>query len=911
MKILLFLLFICALSKDLKKYVALPEFQIKKGGKSSIKKNLGVAHLEKEKYVVVWEKDLSGKKEIHGLIMKGKNIQKSEFKVNTFAGVVSEPKIISLSGKFVVIYVVKDKDKEPNGIYAQLFNLNGNKIGTEFKINTNTIKNTKVVPEIAKLNSGKFVVVWSSIVEEKTKVKGYQVFGQLFTSEGVKDGSEFLVNKNTEFSNILVYPSVTPLSITGFVVTYTKNFTPLDYQIIGKKYLDDSFTSTSKSAHFTVVSKISSTASDPISSINVQVAMTKDGFVVLWHSIFDSKKGKVYAQLLSDNLLLVESSFKIIPKPNEISGYQNEEKPKLKNTKNGFIICAQIEVENKDKKVENHIYCQFFHKNGKFDGSLLAVSERTQDYSPEIVETKSESIVVIWNRIETSKNSIYGKNYDPPLCRMKIIGSHDTVHVYDHLFHFDTKSEKIVYNLALDWTDLDELKMFLNQENIGKEFCSIDGLNDLNFSNSSFWTKQLVFNSTKNRCTSNYRFEIPFAEFMKCKNISITKSTYDKIISGKYFTALKKKKVLNDYQSNQISYIQELGESFVWTVKTELQAGGTVKKSLDLVVTGTDEYLQSIVKSKKTNDILHLTEIEFSILHPKGGMHEYNKVSINDLGNKVYVKANPSTGIVSSKFVNMTPKKIVDKPNYIEWLMVVSVEAKSCKGFDDSEIQFSIKVENEIEKSSKNIDVKLMLKMVDVCETKHLFGLKALTADNRNSQDKPTNGKILLLTPMKMKTDFTSDLVFTNVELSQLYFTPISNRSKHIRDLVVNLVPTDQSKKMKFTQSNKCAGKRLCSYYYQFTFGTGEDKDASFYSVLNTENGHCVLVGIFKITYKYLGVTGVQSRSFYYESYLSKNLLDFEEEDIKDHLITIKSNSFLFTFNYFFLFVLFFVYNFL
>jgi hypothetical protein len=149
--------------------------------------------------------------------------------VNTWTtGSQRFPSIASLSnGGFVVVWDSWGQDGSGWGVYGQRFDANGNKVGSEFQVNTWTTNN-QGIPSIASLSNGGFVVVWQSDGQDGS---GWGVYGQRFDSNGNKVGSEFQVNTWTTDDQL--EPSITSLPNGGFVVVWqsgcvVKGCTPQD-----------------------------------------------------------------------------------------------------------------------------------------------------------------------------------------------------------------------------------------------------------------------------------------------------------------------------------------------------------------------------------------------------------------------------------------------------------------------------------------------------------------------------------------------------------------------------------------------------------------------------------------------------------------------------------------------------------
>jgi hypothetical protein len=106
-------------------------------------------------------------------------------------------------------------------IRAQVFNADGTKSGSEVLVNTTT-QDVQRFSAIAALNDGGFVVVFEDfsgiIHNQPDDNSGIAVRAQIFSSDGTKSGSEFLVNTTITASQSL--PAIAGLADGGFVVAF-------------------------------------------------------------------------------------------------------------------------------------------------------------------------------------------------------------------------------------------------------------------------------------------------------------------------------------------------------------------------------------------------------------------------------------------------------------------------------------------------------------------------------------------------------------------------------------------------------------------------------------------------------------------------------------------------------------------
>ncbi len=118
----------------------------------------------------------------------------SEFRVNTYTtGDQTDPCIAinRFTGEFVVTWTSAAQDGSGTGIYAQRYNATGVVQGSAFLVNTTTTGDQND-SSVAVDAAGHILVTWSSL--NSNAAIGWQVLAQQFTSSGVKNEGEFNVN---------------------------------------------------------------------------------------------------------------------------------------------------------------------------------------------------------------------------------------------------------------------------------------------------------------------------------------------------------------------------------------------------------------------------------------------------------------------------------------------------------------------------------------------------------------------------------------------------------------------------------------------------------------------------------------------------------------------------------------------
>jgi hypothetical protein len=138
----------------------------------------------------------------------------AEWRVNTTtAGNQNAPDVAAdANGGFVVAWVSEGQDGSGRGVYFQRYDADGQAIGTETRANT-SISGDQAAPAVAITSSGAFVVVWQA-----DDVNGKGIFAQLFDANGEPAGAEMQINALTQGDQ--VGPAVAMDAAGNFVVVW-------------------------------------------------------------------------------------------------------------------------------------------------------------------------------------------------------------------------------------------------------------------------------------------------------------------------------------------------------------------------------------------------------------------------------------------------------------------------------------------------------------------------------------------------------------------------------------------------------------------------------------------------------------------------------------------------------------------
>jgi hypothetical protein len=121
-------------------------------------------------------------------------------------------------GGFVVTWAADNsadgRDSSGYGIFGQRYDASGNEVGGSFQVNS-TETNDQINPDVVGLSDGGYVVVWETENHNETS---REIYAQRFDENGNKVGSETLVNDVIEGEQSS--PTITSLTHGGYVVSW-------------------------------------------------------------------------------------------------------------------------------------------------------------------------------------------------------------------------------------------------------------------------------------------------------------------------------------------------------------------------------------------------------------------------------------------------------------------------------------------------------------------------------------------------------------------------------------------------------------------------------------------------------------------------------------------------------------------
>ncbi len=352
---------------------------------SNDQRDPSVASFSNGNFVVSWQSWLQDGSlyGVYGQVFDGNGSKiGSEFRVNSYTtNNQFGSSVASLAdGNFVVTWASSGQDGDWNGVYGQLFDGNGSKIGSEFRANSYTIS-YQDNPSVASFSNGNFVVTWMSLGQDGS---GYGVYGQVFDGIGSNIGNEFRANSYVTLNQRR--PSVASFSNGNFVVTWHSDGQDGNGWGVYGQLFDGNGSN--------IGSEFRANSYTTNWQLNPSVTSLDDGnFVVTWESRNQDGSGYgVYGQVFAGNGSKIGSEFRA---NSYTPGWQRY--PSVASFSNGNFVVTWESYDQDGSGAG--VYGQLFDGIGtKIGSEFRANSYTTSDQRyPSIASFSNGNFVVTWS----------------------------------------------------------------------------------------------------------------------------------------------------------------------------------------------------------------------------------------------------------------------------------------------------------------------------------------------------------------------------------------------------------------------------------------------------------------------------------------------------------------------------------
>ena len=300
------------------------------------------------------------------------------------------------SSGYVIVWQSWEQDGSDFGIYGQIYNSDGTRQGSEFQVNTHT-ENSQGDPFVFSSNNGGFHVVWESEVQDGDT---RDVYAQAFTGEGIKNGPERLVNTYTE-SNQDDAAGASLRDGGSVIIWESSNQDGSGDGIFGQIYNLDG---TSRGSEFQLNTYTNSGQSEPF-----VFSSNNGGFYVVWDS--DDQDGSeegIYGQAFNANGTALGPWERLVNTFTE----SDQSQPSGVALNDGGIVVVWESLHQDGS--ESGIFGQIYNSDGTSRGSEFQVNTYTNDWQmrPSVAVTDL-GFGVIWESWEQDgeEYGIYGQGF--------------------------------------------------------------------------------------------------------------------------------------------------------------------------------------------------------------------------------------------------------------------------------------------------------------------------------------------------------------------------------------------------------------------------------------------------------------------------------------------------------------------
>ena len=292
------------------------------------------------------------------------------------------------NGGFVVVWISEDQDGGKDGIFAQIYDKNNDRVGTEFQINTTTNWNPSH-PSVAGLSDGGFAVVWEKHSSD--------MLIQFFDEHGVELSEEMAVEDNPYYNS---KPDLVQFPDGKVAIIWKSGYSgdQLKARFVDPEKL---VFSQELSLYPGISSFVSSTKIAPTSS---------DGLMVVSSGYVSDKGKEISARLFDLSGNPSGSPFTV----NTLSD-GDQTAPSAVTLADGSIVAIWLSTH--DNKRE--ICCRYFTSLGQPTGPEMIVASYDKEpdsylyiYATSIASLSEGGFLVSWYLSCENDKGVYGKLFD-------------------------------------------------------------------------------------------------------------------------------------------------------------------------------------------------------------------------------------------------------------------------------------------------------------------------------------------------------------------------------------------------------------------------------------------------------------------------------------------------------------------
>ena len=327
----------------------------------------------------------------------------AEFQVNTYTNndqnsspIPAQSVTALANGDFVVAWDSDGQDGSGKGAFAQIFSSNGMKKGSEFQVNLGT-QNNQEHPTVTALDDGGFIIAFMSYGQDGESSNYTNSYAQRYDASGATVGSQFILHNNSDQYQHM--PVVTALDNGRFVATWQAQYTN-QYKVYSRIFDSNNNASGNEFMVNTSTSGMQAHADN--------TKLSDGGFVVTWVDYGQQAHG-IYGQRFDATGAKIGSEFQV----NTYTNSDQIEPAVSALTDGGFVVAWQSNGQDGDSY---GIYGQRFDASGVAVGSEFRVNTETQNSQEfSTVEGLSDGgFLVAWtsDSQDGSGYGVFGQRFD-------------------------------------------------------------------------------------------------------------------------------------------------------------------------------------------------------------------------------------------------------------------------------------------------------------------------------------------------------------------------------------------------------------------------------------------------------------------------------------------------------------------
>jgi hypothetical protein len=274
-------------------------------------------------------------------------------------------------GNMIVVWGDNRNGSSYGDIYGQLFDPSGNKVGSNFRINDDSIRNSNQYwPSCAMDWAGNFVVTWID-----NRNANEDIYGQRFDTSGSPVDTNFRINDDA--GNSTQYePSCATDSAGNFVVVWC------DYRTGHESIYGQIFDSTGSAVGSNFWISQNAGSEDDFSP---EISMNKDNFIVTWYRYISAYGDRsIWKRRYENDGTPVTDAFKV----NNTEGTANQYTPEIDMNPAGYAV-----VTWEDDRVPQGIYYQRLDALGNTLGGNIHINA---GYMPDVAVSDDSSSVITY-----------------------------------------------------------------------------------------------------------------------------------------------------------------------------------------------------------------------------------------------------------------------------------------------------------------------------------------------------------------------------------------------------------------------------------------------------------------------------------------------------------------------------------